>query len=73
MSKIWNTPMNTPLRSSRLVRRVILDENLPAGWPIKWGGKWDIQIGNELVHTGLKSLNWTGNEWKEFINKHRKL
>ena len=50
--------MNTPLRSSRLVRRVILDENLPAGWPIKWGDKWDIQIGNE---------------WKEFINKHRKL
>ena len=71
MSKIWNTPMNTPLKSSRLVRRVILDENLPAGWSIKWGGKWDIHIGGKLVPTGLTSLDWTGNQWKDFINKHK--
>lgn len=71
MSKIWNTPMNTPLRSSRLVRRVILDENLQAGWPVKWGGKWDIHIGGKLVPTGLTSLDWTGNQWKDFINKNK--
>ena len=72
MSKIWNTPMNTPLRSSRLVRRVILDENLPAGWPVKWGGKWDIHINGKPVPTGLTSLEWTGNQWKEFILKNVK-
>lgn len=70
--KIWNTPMNTPLRSSRLIRRVILDENLPAGWPVKWGGKWDIYIDSKLVSTGLRSLDWTGNQWKEFILKNVK-
>lgn len=70
MSKIWNTLMNTPLKSSRLVRRVILDENLPAGWPVKWGGKWYIAMNDKLIPTGLTSLDWTGNQWKDFINKH---
>ena len=62
MSKIWNTPMNTPLRSTRLVRRVILDEDLPAGWPVKWGGKYDISINGKLIPTNLTSLDWTGNQ-----------
>ena len=70
MPKLWNTPMNTPLKSSRLVRRVILDENLQVGWPVKWGGKWDLAINGKLVPTGLTSLDWTGNQWKDFINKH---
>lgn len=56
MSKIWNTPMNTPLKSSRLVRRVILDENLSAGWPVKWGGKWDLAMNGKLIPTGLTSV-----------------
>lgn len=67
MKKIWNTPMNTPLRSSKLVRRVIIDEKLNAGYPLKWGGKWDIFINGELISTGLTSLSWTGQQWKEFI------
>lgn len=71
MSKIWNISMNTPLRSTRLVKRIILDENLPAGWLVKWGGKWDITINNKLIPTGLTSLDWTGNQWKDFINKHK--
>lgn len=70
MSKLWNTPMNTPLKSTRLVRRVILDENLPAGWPVKWGGKYDIPINGVLVPTGLTSLDWTGQMWKDFILKN---
>lgn len=70
MSKIWNTPMNTPLKSSRLVRRVILDEGLPAGWPVKWGGMYDISINGKLVPTGLRRLDWTGQMWKDFILKN---
>jgi hypothetical protein len=69
--KIWNTPLNTPLRSSRLVRRVILDENLPAGWPVKWGGMYDIPINGKLIPTGLRTLDWTGQQWIDFINKHK--
>jgi len=68
--KIWNTPLNTPLRSSRLVRRVIIDHELEAGWPVKWGKKWDIAIKGELVPTGLTSLDWTGQQWINFINKY---
>lgn len=71
MSKLWNTPLDKPLRSSRLVRRVILDHRLPAGWPIKWGGKWDIYIEGRLVPTGLTCLTWTGQQWIDFINKHK--
>jgi len=71
MTKIWNTPMNTPLKSSRLVRRVILDEDLPAGWPVKWGKQWDLAMNGKLIPTGLTSLDWTGNQWKDFINKHK--
>jgi hypothetical protein len=63
--------MDTPLRSSRLVRRVILDENLPAGWPVKWGGMWDITINGKLIPTGLRTLDWTGQQWIDFINKHK--
>ena len=70
MSKIWKTPMDKPLRSAQLVKRVIIDEQLPAGWPIKWGKQWDITINNKLIPTGLTSLTWTGNQWKEFILKH---
>ena len=70
-TKIWNTPLNIPLKSSRLVRRVILDENLKAGWPVKWGGKWDLAINGKLVPTGLTSLDWTGNQWIEFIKKQQ--
>ena len=55
-----------------MVRRVILDENLPAGWPVKWGHQWDISINGKLVPTGLKRLDWTGNQWKEFILKNSK-
>lgn len=61
--------MNTPLKSSRLVRRVIIDENLPASWPVKWGGKWDIPIKGKIISTGLTSLDWTGDQWKNFILK----
>lgn len=68
---IWNTPLNTPLKSSRLVRRVIIDHKLNAGWPIKWGGKWDIAIGGKLIPTNLSSLDWTGKQWIEFINKNQ--
>lgn len=68
---IWNTPLNTPLKSSRLVRRVILDHNLKAGWPVKWGGKWDIAIGGKLIPTGLTSLDWTGKQWIDFINSNQ--
>ena len=71
MTKIWNTPLNIPLKNSKLVRRVILDHNLPAGWPLKWGSHWDIPINGKLVSTGLKSLNWTGQEWIDFINKNK--
>ena len=70
MSKIWKTPMDKPLRSAQLVKRVIIDEQLPAGWPVKWGKQWDITINSQLVPTGLTSLTWTGNQWKEFILKH---
>ena len=70
MSKIWKTPMDKPLRSAQLVKRVIIDEQLPAGWPVKWGKQWDITINNKLIPTGLTSLTWTGNQWKEFILKH---
>lgn len=66
---IWNTPLNTPLKSSRLVRRVILDHGLNAGWPVKWGGKWDIAIQGKMVPTNLTSLDWTGQDWINFINK----
>lgn len=68
--KLWKTPLNTPLRSSRLVRRVIIDHDLEAGWPVKWGKKWDIAIKGELVPTGLTSLDWTGQQWIDFINKY---
>lgn len=71
ITKIWNTPLNTPLKSTRLVRRIILDHNLPAGWPVKWGGKYDLSINGKLVPTGLTSLDWTGNQWIEFINKNK--
>ena len=67
---IWNTPLDKVLRTSRLVRRVILDHNLPAGYPIKWGNQWDLPIRGNLVPTGLTSLTWTGQEWIDFINKH---
>lgn len=70
MNKIWKTPMDKPLRSAQLVKRVIIDEQLPAGWPVKWGKQWDITINNKLISTGLTSLTWTGNQWKEFILKH---
>lgn len=69
--KIWNTPLNKPLTSSRLVRRVILDENIKAGWPVKWGGQWDIAIGGKLISTGLTRLTWTGQNWINFISKHK--
>lgn len=68
---IWNTPLNVPLKSSRLVRRVILDHKLKAGWPVKWGGQWDITIGGKLVSTGLTSLDWTGQQWIDFINSNQ--
>ena len=67
---IWNTPLDKVLRTSRLVRRVILDHNLPAGYPVKWGKQWDLPIRGSLVRTGLTSLTWTGQEWIDFINKH---
>jgi len=63
--------LNTPLRSSKLVRRVILDENLPAGWPVKWGGMYDIAINGKLIPAGLRTLDWTGQQWIDFINKHK--
>jgi hypothetical protein len=66
---IWKTPLDIPLRSSRLIRRVILDHKLPAGWPLKWGGMWDIYVDGVLVSTGLSALTWTGNEWITFIKK----
>lgn len=68
---IWNIPLNSPLKSAGQVRRLILDHNLKAGWPVKWGGKWDIAINGKLVPTGLTSLTWTGNEWINFINKNQ--
>lgn len=68
---IWNTPLDTPLRSSRLVRRIIIDHGLPAGWPYKWGGQWDIHINGISYPTRLKRLDWTGQEWLDFINKYK--
>jgi hypothetical protein len=49
---------------------VIIDHDLEAGWPVKWGKKWDIAIKGELVPTGLTSLDWTGQQWIDFINKY---
>lgn len=66
---IFNTRLDRVLRTTRLVRRVIIDSDLPAGWPVKWGEQWDIAINNELIPTGLKSLDWTGQQWIEFITK----
>jgi len=66
---LWNTPLNIPLGSSRLVRRVILDHLLPAGWPFKWGGMWDIHINGIVYPTGLKRLDWTGQQWIDFISE----
>ena len=70
--KIWNVSSTIPLRSSKLVKRFLIDENLPAGWLVKWGGEWDIAVDGKLIPTGLKSLEWTGDEWKQFILKHLK-
>ena len=70
MTKIWNTPLHTPLRTAKLVRRVILEHNLPAGYPVKWGKQWDLPIRGDIVPTGLTSLDWTGQEWIDFINKN---
>jgi len=50
---------------------VIIDHQLKAGWPVKWGGKWDIAIGKQLVPTGLTSLDWTGQQWIDFINSNQ--
>ena len=69
--KIWNTRLDIPLKSSRLVRRVIIDEKLNAGWPFKCGGLWDIFINKKPVQTGLRTLDWTGRQWIEFINKNQ--
>ena len=68
--KIWNTPLDVPLRSSRLVRRIIIDHDLDAGWPFKWGGQWDLRIGNAIYPTGLTCLCWTGQDWIDFIKSH---
>ena len=52
---------------------------IPAEWNLdsydaacQKGGKWDIYIDSKLVSTGLRSLDWTGNQWKEFILKNVK-
>lgn len=69
MGKIWNTRLDIPLKTTRLVRRVIIDEDLKCGWPVKWGGKYDVPINGKLVPTGESSLRWTGQQWIDFIKK----
>jgi hypothetical protein len=70
--KIWGIDPKKVLNTSKQVRRYTIDNNLEVGWVLKWGGEWDIIIDGNMVKTGLKSLTWTGEEWKEFILKHRK-
>lgn len=68
---IWKHRLDKVLTTSRLVRRVIIDYDLKAGWPVKWGKQWDVAIGDKLVPTGLTRLTWTTQEWIDFITKNQ--
>lgn len=70
--QIWGINPKKVLNTSKQVRRFIIDNDLQAGWILKWGGEWDIIIDGKLVRTGLKTLSWTGKEWKEFILNYKK-
>lgn len=41
---LYKINMNKPIRSSRVVRQVIINSGLPVGWPVKWGHQWDINL-----------------------------
>lgn len=70
--QIWGINPKKVLNTSKEVRRFIIDNDLQTGWILKWGGEWDIIIDGKLVRTGLKTLSWTGKEWKEFILNYKK-
>ena len=70
--QIWGINPKKVLNTSKEVRRFIIDNDLQTGWILKWGGEWDIIIDDKLVRTGLKTLSWTGKEWKEFILNYKK-
>lgn len=70
--QIWGINPKKVLNTSKQVRRFIIDNDLQTGWILKWGGEWDIIIDGKLVRTGLKTLCWTGEEWKEFILNYKK-
>ena len=58
----------------RELKRLINDNNLPVGWPCKWGGTISIcyRRGDKYVmaDTGLKRISdWSDQEWINWIKK----
>jgi hypothetical protein len=68
--KIWNIPPHRTLTTTRAVNRLFIDENLPVGWLVKWGGQYDIPIMGKLVPTRLTCLCWTAQQWLDFVNNY---
>lgn len=62
--------------SAKDVKKLILDNNLKVGWPVKCGRKWDIcytdLLGNKIMKpTGLYCLSlWSTQEWVDWIKQN---
>lgn len=64
--------LTSRISSYRQIRALCYDHKLSCGFPVKWGGKWDICIYGKLVPTGLRSLDWDGYMWIDFIKNYQK-
>ncbi len=55
-----------------MIRRAFFNAKVKAGWPVKWGGKWDLAFpGKRLVSVGVRSLqDMSYKDWVDFARKH---